>query len=446
MTRSLMVEALESEKAILGTAMMDPQTWPEIRDSVKVGDFSRQLHADIFALLSRMNEKAPAADMPAVTDEWARQGRPVDDVGYISSLPESANPEALPRYIATVAEAACRRRLLTTALKLQEAAREADDIQEALAQGEAALQALAGSVSPDAWVSQRDLVEKQWAEYAKRSAAVNAGSVAGITTGYLDLDKITGGLRPGELIILAARPAMGKTALALNIAMRSVRKARVPVAIYSKEMPMGSCFDRTMASEAKVSAELIRDGISSRDVAVWGRLSDAAEEMGSLPLWWADVALRVSALRSLSRRLKGRVPTLGLLVVDYLQLLEPESEDKRQQREVQVASMSRGLKAMAKELEIPVICLAQLNRGVEARSDKRPGLADLRESGSIEQDADQVWFIYRDDYYKADSESVGTAEVIVAKNRSGRCGTVQMAWKPEHQTFTSIDRRDERYL
>jgi replicative DNA helicase len=154
------------------------------------------------------------------------------------------------------------------------------------------------------------------------------------------------------------------------------------------------------------------------------------------------VALKVSALRSLARRLRARVPGLGLLVIDYLQLLDPEPEDRKQMREVQVATMSRGLKALAKELGIPVLCLAQLNRSVEQRADRRPNMSDLRESGAIEQDADQVLFIYREDYYKPDSQRKGIAEIIVAKNRSGRMGTAELVWKPDYQAFLSLDRRD----
>jgi replicative DNA helicase len=420
--------------------MLSPQCWTDIRDGVKAEDFSRQLHRDLFMLLSRLNEKEPAADALVVMEEWTRLGMPDENLDYISRLADAGDPYALPRYLGAVVEASCRRRMLEAGLKLQQAAREADDVQEALADGEKALQALAGSVAPDVWVSQRDLMERQWREYGARGEAASRGDPTGLASGFYELDRITGGMRPGELIIVAARPGMGKTALALNIATRTAKRA--PVAIYSKEMPMGACFDRCMAAEAQLQAELIRDGIPGRDVQRWQRLTDAAERIGDLPIWWADVALKVSALRSLARRLKARVPGLGLLVIDYLQLLDPEPEDRKQMREVQVATMSRGLKALAKELGIPVLCLAQLNRSVEQRADRRPNMSDLRESGAIEQDADQVLFIYREDYYKPDSQRKGIAEIIVAKNRSGRMGTAELVWKPDYQAFLSLDRRE----
>ncbi|MER3557901.1 MAG: replicative DNA helicase, partial [Thermus sp.] len=263
----------------------------------------------------------------------------------------------------------------------------------------------------------------------------NKGETSGVRTGFKELDQLIGGLLPGSLNILAARPAMGKTAFALTIAQHAALKDRIPVAIYSLEMPAGQLVLRMLCSEARIDMNRVRQGaLTDRD---FSRLVDVAGRLSEAPIFIDDSPdLTLMELRARARRLKAR-EEIGLLVVDYLQLISSPSKNG-ENRQQEIAAISRGLKGLARELSVPVLALSQLSRAVEARPNKRPMLSDLRESGSLEQDADLVMFIYRDEYYNPHSEKAGIAEVIVGKQRNGPTGVVELQFHAQHVRFNDL--------
>ena len=443
MTERKIPSSLDAERAILGACLLDPSCWLILRDEVNGEDFHREAHRQLWGLISEVNGKGerPTCDSLVAVDLAVQRGHETyGGAAYISGLPEGVpSTQNIEIYAALLRDRALRRRAIVTAHELLEGAYQGEDVSDVLAQGEKALQRLAGSSVRDEWRTQADVVDRCYQLKAERTAALMHQAVAGASTGFPKLDAKTGGLRGGDLIVLAARPAMGKSALALNIARKA--SEHITVAVVNQEMIAEQCVDRQFASEARVNTTSIRNGILASRTDDHARMADAAEALHGLPIHWLDVSCTVSRLRSLARRLKAREPNLGLLVVDYLQLLE--AEDRRQNREQQVAGMSRGLKLLAKELKICVLLLSQLNRGVEMRENKRPRMADLRESGAIEQDADMVIFIYREEEYNPDTEKRGLAEVIVSKNRHGPKGTVEMGWSGEYQTFSDLGRRHE---
>ena len=271
------------------------------------------------------------------------------------------------------------------------------------------------------------------------------GELNGVTTGFTELNKMLSGFQPTDLVILAARPSMGKTALALNFALHAAH-AGVGVGVFSLEMGRGQLVNRLLCSEGRINATHVRKGTLTRDDE-WPRLREAADSLYKLPIFIDDeAALTLSQVRSKARRVKAEHPEVGLFVLDYLQLMQGSGGPK-ESREQAISNISRGLKGLAKDLNVPFLALAQLNRGVESRTDKRPMLSDLRESGAIEQDADVIMFIYRDEYYrKEQSDDPGVAEVLIAKHRNGATGTVKLAFKGEYLLFDNLDNRYEGYV
>jgi len=262
------------------------------------------------------------------------------------------------------------------------------------------------------------------------------GAVTGTTTGFRDLDAKLNGWQPTDLVVLAARPAMGKTALALNFALNAALMDKVSVGVFSLEMSRGQLVTRLLSCLGEVDATRLRNG--RLDAADWDRLLQASETLRQHPIFIDDTpGVSLSDIRARARRLKSTTPNLGLIVLDYLQLMQ--GDDPRQPRQQQISDISRGLKILAKDLEVPVIALSQLNRGVEQRQEKRPMVSDLRESGAIEQDADLILFIYRDEYYHPESADKGLAEVIIAKQRSGPTGTVKLAFRGSFARFDTVD-------
>jgi len=262
-------------------------------------------------------------------------------------------------------------------------------------------------------------------------------AITGTPTGFTDLDRITAGLQPNNLVVVGARPAMGKTSFALGMALHAAMTAQRPVLFFSLEMSKLEITKRMLCSEARVDATAIRNGkLKDED---WSKLAQAMGRIGDAKLWIDDDPnITVMDIRAKARRLKSKEGDLGLVIVDYLQLMT--GRGSAENRQVEVSEISRGLKILARELECPVIALSQLSRGLEQRTDKRPMLADLRESGAIEQDADVVMFLYRDEVYHADSADIGQAEVLIAKHRSGPTGVVRLAWLPHHTRFANMAR------
>jgi replicative DNA helicase len=434
--------ALEAERACLGTILMEPSFLPALLEHVRPADFSRDAHQRLLALIIERRDAGQPHDVLAICERLQQSGNEQDYGGviYVSGLPEKVpHMEGLAGYAKMVQEAALRRRLAHTAAVLTEAATQAEDPMTALVEAERALQEVAGSSSSGKWSRLSRVVDDVLPIWKLRGEQAASGVLPGISTGFVDLDRMFGGLRKGDLVILAGRPAMGKSALALNIA-RSVAKGGVAAGMFSQEMPNEVCLGRFTATEAGIPYERLRDGIPAREVNLWQQTLDGLDRLAPLPIYLDDSgSLRMSDVRSRARRLQGMDPTLGLIVVDYLQLMKPEERGARENRERQIGAIGEDLKRLARDLDVPVLALAQLNRDCESRNDKRPLLSDLRESGVLEQAADVILMIYRDEMYNAESPDLGVAEVIVRKARHGKCGTVRVAFQPPFQRFLGLD-------
>ena len=423
---------------LLGALLLNPEQLWTITEILGPEAFYREAHGKLYHLMCEMVEKGQPCETLAVVDRILSSGEP-DAYGgatYVSSLPEQVpSTENTEYYAQIVREKAVRRRLLQASQKISDAAVQEADLEEVLDLAERSVFEVSQGQGKQDWFALSQVIDVEFKRI--QELAERRSSVTGITTGFADLDRILAGFQSSDLVILAARPAMGKTALALNF-IRHAAGAGVGVGMFSLEMPRGQIVTRMLCAEAKVESGKVRSGYLSRQDD-WPRLTDAAELLYQKPIFVDDTpGLTVTQVRSKARRLKAEQPALGLLVVDYLQLMQG-SGGPRESREQAISSISRGLKGLAKELDLPVIALSQLNRGVEARNDKRPMLSDLRESGAIEQDADVIMFIYRDEYYNKDSQDVGVAEVIIAKHRNGPTGTVKLSF---HGPFLRFDNYD----
>ena len=418
---------VEAEQAVIGAMLIDKEAVTAALEKLRDEDFYREDNKLIFEAITSLYQKNEPVDIITVKSELTEAGT-IERVGgleYLSSLPDKVPTTAnVDRYINIVREKALLRRLITSGNEMVSLGyNEAEDVDNIL-----------------------DMAERKIMDLSQNKAVKGyslfkaGGKISGTPTGFTDLDYKMSGLHDGELIILAARPAMGKSALAINIATNVALKANKGVVIFSLEMPKEQIANRIMSSEALIDSNKIRSGLLEDDD--WTKLSDAINEISGIPLYIEDDAtLTITDIRTRCRKLhmeKG----LGLIVIDYLQLISPLGK-KNASREQEISEISRSLKILSKELGVPVIALSQLSRGVEKRDDKRPLLSDLRESGSIEQDADIVIFLYRDDYYNKDSERKNVTEVILAKNRAGSIGTVDLAWLPSYTKFANLAKQDE---
>ncbi len=439
--------SIEAERAVLGSILLDPKLLDPVTEIVDPDMFYRDAHRKLFRLLLDMSEQGKTPDPLTVIDSIVASG---DEQGfggaaYVSSLPEQVpSTQNVEVYAQLIREKAVRRRLLEVAQQITESVRSESDLEQLLDGAETSVFGVSQQRGSKDWHALPMLVGQEWKRIQR--LAEHSGSVTGITTGFVDLDERLSGFQRSDLIILAARPAMGKTALALNFARHAAMEGRVSVGVFSLEMPRGQLATRMLCAEKSIDASRVRSGRLRRDVE-WPALADAVESLHQAPIHIDDTpGLTVTQLRSKARRLKAEYKDLGLIVIDYLQLMQGGG-GPRESREQAVSNISRGLKALAKELDIAVISLAQLNRGVELRPDKRPMMADLRESGAIEQDADLVLFIYRDEYYKKEeSEKKGIAEIVIGKNRHGPTGSVELAFQGQYLRFDNLDPRYEGYI
>ncbi|HJN75281.1 MAG TPA: replicative DNA helicase [Myxococcota bacterium] len=435
-------QSLEAERALLGGLLLDHGQVAAISEVLAPMDFHSAAHRKIFELMLSRYAQSEALDVLGLTDHILSTGQAEEFGGlsYATSLPELVpSTENLEYYARIIKDKAVRRRLMEVTADINaRVLAGADELPELLDHAESSVFQVAQQRAKKDWQVLGQVIDVEWQKLETRTE--NRGAVTGVRTGFLELDEKLAGLQPSDLIVLAARPAMGKTALALNIAQRAAVDAGVAVGIFSLEMAAGQLALRILSSEARVDAGKIRTGMLSRNDD-WVRLEDAHEVLYQQPVWIDDTAgLTITQLRSKARRLASMCPTLGLIVIDYLQLMgSGGAGSKNESREQQIGRISRGLKALAKELELPVLALSQLNRGVESRADKRPLISDLRESGAIEQDADVILFIYRDDYYlKEKSTKPGVAEVIIAKQRNGPTGTVDLAFEGRFTRFDNL--------
>jgi replicative DNA helicase len=450
---------IEAEQAVLGAVFVNPDALVEAQEFITADDFYRRAHQIIFQAMADLNDAGEGIDPITLKNQLEKQDQ-LENIGGISYLadlavavPTAAN---VSYYAKIVQEKAVLRRLIKAATKIVTDSYQQDgDLTALLDEAEQGIMNVSEQRNTEGFKPISDVLNSALEQID--NLYKNHDDITGIPTGYRDLDKMTAGLQEDELIIIAARPAVGKTAFALNIAQNVGTKTDKTVAIFSLEMSAESLVNRMVCAEGSIDASHLRTGQLSDEE--WQNLIVAMGSLSKASIYIDDTpGNKMSEIRAKCRRLAKEKGNLGLVVVDYLQLIEGSNKESRQQ---EVSGISRQLKKLAKELSVPVIALSQLSRGVEQRQDKRPVLSDIRESGSIEQDADIVAFLYRDDYYRdeADEDSdedsqfaqdsaaggtrsqdqeVGEVEVIIEKNRSGARGTVKLLFVKQYNKFSSI--------
>jgi len=433
--------SIEAEQSLLGALLLDNQAFDRVADLVTGEDFYRDDHRRIWRHIARLIEAARPADVVTVS-ESVEASEDKDKTGgpaYLGALAQNT-PSALNirRYAELVRERAVQRRLARVATGIAEEALNpgGKEIGQLLDEAESRIFQIAesGARRDQGLLEIKPVLAKVFERIDHLYHRDNPSDVTGVPTGYTRIDQMTSGLQSGDLIIIAARPSMGKTALALNIAEHVAVDNGLPVAIFSMEMSSTQLAMRMLGSIARVDQHKMRTGkLNDKE---WGDLSDAMAKLHETPLFIDEGgALTALEVRARARRLKRQYSKLGLIVIDYLQLMAASSQGEN--RATEISEISRSLKAMAKELDVPVVALSQLNRAVDQRPDRRPVMSDLRESGAIEQDADVIMFIYREVVYKPDlpEDQRGLAEVIIGKQRNGPIGTIKLTFLGQHTRF-----------
>jgi replicative DNA helicase len=437
--------SVEAEQSLLGGLLLDNQAFDKIADIVSAEDFYRDDHRRLFRHISRLIEQGKPADVVTVS-EAVEGGEDKDRTGgpsYLGSLAQNT-PSALNirRYAELVRERSVQRRLAQVATEIAESALApaGKEVGQLLDEAETRILEVGekGQRGTQGFEEIQPVLARVFERIDHLYHQENKSDVTGVPTGYLDLDEKTAGLQPGDLIIVAGRPSMGKTALALNMAEHVAVDNGLPVAIFSMEMGATQLAMRMLGSIARVDQHKMRTGRLADEE--WSRLSSAMERLHNAPIFIDETgALNPLELRSRARRMRRQCGKLGLVVVDYLQLMSATSDGGNENRATEISEISRSLKALAKELQVPVVAMSQLSRAVEQRNDKRPMMSDLRESGAIEQDADVILFIYRDEVYFPDKpESKGRAEVIIGKQRNGPIGKVELAFLGQFTRFENL--------
>lgn len=433
---------VDAEMSLLGAVLIDEEVLADVTEHVKPKDFYDKRHSIIYDAMMRLYEKNKPVDLLTLTDELKRK-KELDEIGgsaYLTELtnyvPTAAHAES---YAEIVAQKAVRRRLIKASGEISELGYDEETTtQELLQQAEAELFAVSDQSLKQDLTSLESILTESFDRLEELHR--NKGQLRGIRTGYRDLDNMTAGLQRSDLIILAARPAMGKTTLVTNLMYNVATIAKQSVLFFSLEMSKEQLVDRMLADASGVDSWNIRTGnLSDED---FSKLSEAMGEMAEAPIFIDDTpGLSVLEMRTKARRAAHDQP-LGLIIIDYLQLMQGSGRHDGN-RVQEVSEISRGLKLIARELNVPVIALSQLSRTVENRSPQIPQLADLRESGSIEQDADIVMFIYREAYYNPDTERENITDLIIAKHRNGPVGKVELYFHPERLRFMSLDRQHD---
>jgi replicative DNA helicase len=433
---------IEAERSTLGSMFLEKEAIDKGVELLQPEDFYREAHRIIFEAVIALHQHSEPVDIITVSDELKRRNL-LDKIGgipYLTSLANAVPTAAHVEYYAKiVAEKALLRGIINTATEIVRLGYEgAEEVDQILDQAEKQIFQITQKRHVKGYISLKSILVDTFERIEKLYDS--RGGVTGLSTGFNDLNRMTAGLQPSDLIILAARPSMGKTTFALNIARNVAVEQKVPVVVFSLEMSKEQLALKLLCSEAGVDNQRIRTG-SLRDED-WPRLSHALGRLSEGMLYIDDTAgTTVLDIRAKARRIKAQ-DGLGLIVIDYLQLMSSRSRTENRQQEV--SEISRSLKALARELEVPVIALSQLSRAVEQRTDKTPSLADLRESGSLEQDADIVAFLYREDYYNKETERKGITELIIAKQRNGPVGTVEMLFQKEYSKFVGLDRQHQQ--
>ena len=432
--------SIEAEQSVLGSILLDNETYASLEGMLAAEHFYKEAHRKIFRAIERLFRRGDPMDLVTLTEELRQSGEleSVGSVPYLIGLADSVPTAAYAdSYARIVLEKATLRDLISASGRIMQLAYDqAGPLDEVLDQAEQNIFDLATKKRRVQFEGMTTLVTETFAHINELFA--NPDPVSGLRTGFKELDGMTAGLQPSSLNVLAARPSMGKTALALSMGLNAALRGDVSVGIFSLEMSAVQLVTRMLCSEARVDMSRVRNGqLSDRD---FQRLADTAGRMSEARIFIDDNPdLTVMELRSRARRLTAE-HDLGLLVIDYLQLMSAGTRSTSENRQQEISTISRGLKALARELDIPVLVLSQLSRAVESRPNKRPMLSDLRESGAIEQDADLVMFIYRDEYYDPQSEKHGIAEVIIGKQRNGPTGTLELQFHNAHVRFNDLAR------
>ena len=440
-TAAIPPQNLEAESSVLGAVLLDHSLLERIIDQLTPGDFYRQAHAHIYEAMLALFSDGEPVDALTVANKLEGQKRlsAIGGAAYLAELsgavPTTSN---FQHYAQIVAKKATLRRLLSASRQISELAMaEGDDVTSVVDQAEKRLFSVAQHFNAQAFEPLKDVLSASFDRIDELHK--NKGKLRGVPTGFASLDAKLAGLQPSDLIVLAARPSMGKTALALNIARNAAVKSRVSVGMFSLEMSKEQLVDRLLVLEAGVDAWKLRTGhLAERD---FPKLATAMDSLASAKLYVDDNAqLSIMEMRARARRLQAE-QGLDLLIVDYLQLMEGSAKNRGADNRVQeISEISRSLKGLARELKIPVVALSQLSREVEKRPGNVPQLADLRESGSIEQDADVVMFIYRDDMYRKDSERPNVADILIKKHRNGPTGQCELYFSGDRQKFTDLEK------
>ncbi|WP_443972279.1 replicative DNA helicase [Streptococcus agalactiae] len=431
---------IQAEQSVLGSIFIKPEKMIEVAEYLKPDDFYRPAHKILFKAMVNLSDRGEAIDIVTIksalesTDELGMVGGISYIAEVVNAVPTSSHAEHYAKIVAKKAQ--LRSIIGNLSDSIGNAYDEDMDIDEIIAKAERSLIEVSQATNKSSFRPIHDVLLENHAKIEERSN--NTSQITGIETGFYDFDKLITGLHEDQLIVLAARPAMGKTALALNIAQNVATKSNKAVAVFSLEMGAESLVERMLSAEGTIINHHIRTG--NLTVNEWQRLIYAQGQLAEAPIFIDDTAgVKITDIRARARRLSQETDGLGLIVIDYLQLIQGSRSDNRQQ---EVSEISRQLKIIAKELKVPVIALSQLSRGVEQRNDKRPIMSDLRESGSIEQDADIVAFLYRDAYYqdKKDGQPENDiTELIIRKNRHGNLGTVKLYFHKEYTKFSSVE-------
>lgn len=427
----------EAERAVISSMLLDKDAITTASEILTEADFYQSQYGSLFGTMVELHNDGKSVDLVTLQDKLREKDLPpeLSSVefmrGLLDSVPNSAN---VKQYANIVRDKSLLRRLIKTTEGITNACYLGKEpVEEIMADTEKQIFDVLRNTSGGDYVSIKDIVIETIENIEQ--AAKTSGRVTGIASGFYDLDYKTAGFHPSDLILIAARPAMGKTAFVLNIAEHVALKENISTAIFSLEMSTTQLAKRMLSMNSKVDSQAMRTGELDDDD--WIKLVNSATKIGNSKLILDDTpGITISELRSKCRKYKLE-HDLGLIIIDYLQLMNGSGRNESRQQEV--SEISRSLKALARELNVPIIALSQLSRAVEQRPDKRPMLSDLRESGAIEQDADMVMFIYRDDYYNADSEEAGISEIIIAKQRSGPTGTVKLAWLSQYTKFANLE-------
>ena len=430
---------LEAEEYVIGAMMLSTAAIEAVSDIIDAGDFYRESHAKIYRAALDLFQHGHPVDAITVADK-------LDELGELEAVGGRVRLHELAALVPATANAAHYARIVHETATLRGLIRAGGEIArlgwerpgetgDLVDQAEQILYDLSQQRVTGEWSEIEELLKES---FERITQLYESGvDLTGTPSGFRDLDRLTSGFQPGNLIIVAARPSMGKSALALCMAANMGVRHNIPVGLFTLEMSKAEVTQRLMCSEAKVESQRLRNGKLAPDD--WPRLTAACDKLAKAPIYVDDTGLlNMMEIRSKARRLKARHPNLGLIIVDYLQLLTPSQRRDSDGRVQEVSEMSRSLKILARDLDVPIVALSQLSRAVEQRTDKRPILSDLRESGSIEQDADLVAFVYRDEYYNEESDQQGLAEVILAKHRNGPTDSIKLSFLKRYAKFSDL--------